>query len=232
MVQLKIIDENGELTEASIRTLNRDSRYGKLLRSTKSIKLLIDAGFLPEPEILKTSNQEMPILENGVILLLTGCFAPVHQGHIAALKSARYIIEKETGKGVVGGFLGMCHDDYVNEKTDKFPIDVRLEYFYKMNKEQWIYPYLWEAHQLSATNFTTVYSSLKNSYPKNTIVLVYGSDHPDFKYVINKNELQVCVYRHNSLVGACTEKDWPRLLKVNSEHPNESSRNIRKKLYG
>lgn len=52
-----------------------------------------------------------------VVLLSTGAFSPVHDGHLAMMHAARDAVQA-AGRQVIGGYLAPGHDDYVSTKYD------------------------------------------------------------------------------------------------------------------
>jgi len=53
--------------------------------------------------------------KRAIVLLSSGGFAPVHQGHIEMMHRARQCLETQ-GEWVIGGYLSPDHHDYVREK--------------------------------------------------------------------------------------------------------------------
>jgi nicotinic acid mononucleotide adenylyltransferase len=216
-------------TAGEWQTLCRDPRYAALWSATKSRERLIRAGFIEDPQTLKTSSQRLPVYnENGIVLLMTGCFAPMHAGHVGAMSTAKAAIEAHQTKRVVAGFFGFCHDRYVATKTDAYPLERRLRIFEDVQKEKWMHPYLWESEQNAQTNFTAVWAALQNEYPDQTVVLVYGSDNEAFKDVVRLDEWHVCVHRTSTMSEVCVDKEQPRLLHVPSLYPGLASTQLRK----
>ena len=228
-MRLKIIEPPPkEWTPKEWETLQRDERYLALWQTCRNRELLVRAGFIEEPGCLRTSNQKMPVLGKGRLLLLTGCFAPIHDGHLAAMRQAKESVEHATSEKVVAGFFGFCHDKYVREKTKKgYEISERLRYFNASAQEPWMFPYLWETEQEAQTNFTTVWASLQSNYPYHAISLVYGSDNTSFGWVSKPHEVHVCVHRKGSLGAKASSCGLGRTLHVQSAHPDLSSTKIR-----
>lgn len=208
------------------RTLVCDGRYFSLWSATHSKSIVVRAGFIEQPP-LKPAQESLPPLPGGVILLLTGCFAPVHAGHLDAMGVAKKVIENVTRLPVAAGFLGFCHDNYVRQKplAENYGLATRLRIFHTLNTEPWIHPLTWEAQQESQTNFTSVVSFLETTYPQNTVAFIYGSDNADFKNAIGPDSWQVCVHRSGSTIK--TDDGWPKLLHTSSNHPEVSSTLIR-----
>lgn len=197
----------------SARTLLLDPAYRKLLLKTRSWKTVIRAGFIPEPLLNKSKLADDWFMKDrdkyngkkGCILVMTGCFAPMHYGHIEALTMAKKAIEKRLELPVLGGYLSLCHGDYVLEKTGNQEL-ASINRAYEMatilaNRAPWIQPSTWEAAQSGALNFTTVYRQFVELFPKHRIVYVYGSDNEAFRLAFLNNELNVCIRRAKRLPG-------------------------------
>lgn len=177
---------------------NLDSYYKALWELTKSTDVLEAAGYIDEPPMVDVNVVPVIKQKSGVVLLLTGCFAPIHDGHIESLELAKKILEKDYSKKVVLGLLGLCHDKYVKAKTGGFSLEQRLvEIHNKLGNDSWIKPYCWEALQSAPMNFTSVIESLKTRLSKNyEIIFVYGSDNYNFRLAFLNGDLNICVGRN------------------------------------
>lgn len=171
-----------------------DKYYLKLWDVCHDSKILEAAGFIEEPTIKEVDIDIPNIKEDEVILLLTGCFAPIHEGHIEALEIAKKELEKREIK--VGlGLLGLCHDNYVLTKTDKYSLKDRIEKIEDITKEHsWIKPYAWEAKQNGAMNFTSVIDSITRK-TNSKVVFVYGLDNYNFRLAFLNNDINICIER-------------------------------------
>lgn len=182
-----------------------DKCYEKLESLCHDKEILKAAGLINEPPII-TVDSSLPEIKNGeAILLLTGCFAPIHKGHIEALEISKCkLVEKGINVGL--GLLGLCHDEYVKSKTDSYQLNTRLDLIKEITKNHtWIKPYTWEAMQNGAMNFTSVIESIKQK-ADNPVVFVYGSDNYNFRLAFLNNDLNICIKRE------IEEKD-PRYLQ-------------------
>lgn len=119
-------------------------KFGDLWAMTPSYKLLPPEG------------------ENDIILLSTGGFAPIHDGHIDMMEAAKIHMESK-GFRVRGGYVSPGHDGYVvAHKGVKIYAPERLAYANnKLKSHPWIMVDPWEAIGCSCSvNFTTYKSSM------------------------------------------------------------------------
>ncbi len=141
-----------------------------------------------------------------VVLLSTGAFAPVHEGHIAMMSAAWKRLSRE-GYAVLGGYFSSSHDTYVKGK------DLKTQYYHAslrcraLNKalagHDWLMADPWEAlYTPCAINFTDVIRRLKaylnrhiTSYPPIEVAYVFGSDNAQFSRAFLAEGLAVCVER-------------------------------------
>lgn len=100
-----------------------------------------------------------------IVLLSTGAFCPVHEGHLAMMNAAREAATR-AGFTVVGGYLSPGHDDYVRMKcgAEAIPASVRLEQCaVAAASTQWLSVDSWEAlHRRVSVNYTDVVARLRN----------------------------------------------------------------------
>ncbi len=140
------------------------------------------------------------------VLLTTGAFAPVHEGHIAMMSAAWQRLSRE-GYAVLGGFFSSSHDSYVQSK------DLTAQYYHAslryralnaaLRDHDWLMADPWEAlYTPCAVNFTDVIRRLKaylnrhiTSYPPIEVVYVFGSDNASFSRAFVSEGLAVCVER-------------------------------------
>jgi len=99
---------------------------------------------------------------NPCVLITTGSFCPIHQGHIEMMVSAREAVEN-AGYNVLAGYISPGHDEYIKLKVkDKaIPIHYRIKKIQELiniNKlEDWLMPDSWEGiFNAVAVNFTDV----------------------------------------------------------------------------
>jgi hypothetical protein len=188
----------------------RDPAYQHLYRTVPSQKLLAAAGFfddklnvgaetLPcwtEPRLGTPYSKLLASLDTlgpdteGLVLLTTGGFSPVHQGHLALMERAKQYLENK-GRRVLGGYLSPSHDDYVSTKqggTAHLPIAHRLALCHEAVADSpWLMVDPWEARFAPVSlNFTDVARRLRDyitkMFPTKNIKVVYvfGSDNLGF----------------------------------------------------
>ena len=96
---------------------------GFFLDADNEHRPLDDADWLctPRPRCVRAG-------ERPVVLLATGGFCPVHEGHLAMMQAAR-AAATNAGFTVIGGYLSPGHDDYVRLKcgAEAIPASIRLE---------------------------------------------------------------------------------------------------------
>ena len=99
---------------------------------------------------------------NPCVLLTTGSFCPIHQGHIDMMINARKAVEA-AGYDVLGGYISPGHDEYITMKVkDKaIPIHARLKQIQDLinanQLQDWLMPDSWEGLFCRvAVNFTDV----------------------------------------------------------------------------
>lgn len=128
------------------------------------------------------------------IIVTTGSYDPMHEGHIESVVRAREFIES-TGKGkVIAGIMSASHDHYVRRKNPGGVVAeqrihdnaIFLENSPHNAEEQWIYHDNWESLGfIVSTNFTDVLnyiSGMVKLYVNDDIDIyyVYGSDNAYF----------------------------------------------------
>lgn len=127
--------------------------------------------------------------KNPAVLLMTGAFAPFHQGHLESLIAAKKALEKN-GYSVAGAYLAPDHQEYIDRKFENgknYPITRRIAKIEELIKDySWIATDPWNAvFTGSSLNFTTVqerlsrylHAQLKIEIP---VFFVCGSDNARF----------------------------------------------------
>lgn len=129
-----------------------------------------------------------------IVLLSTGAFSPIHNGHISMMEAAKERLEKD-GFNVVGGYLSPSHDDYVS--TKKYG-DAKMSASHRVHlcqlavlNSKWLMVDPWESLYLKTDiNFTDVLLRLQsylNKYFDNIEVwYVCGADNYKFSLVFEK----------------------------------------------
>ncbi len=176
--------------------------------------------------------------ERPVVLLATGGFNPVHDGHLAMMHAAREAAS-HSGFTVVGGYLSPGHDDYVRLKcgAEAIPASVRLEQCATAaSSTDWLSVDSWEAlHRRVAVNYTDVVARLRLYLRQHVdaridVLYVGGGDNARFAQAFQQDAGCVIVDRP----GAEAEvAKWrarlagnPRVLWAKADH-SASSRQLR-----
>lgn len=136
--------------------------------------------------------------ENGIVLLSTGGYAPIHDGHIAMMEAAKIHMEAK-GFRVLGGYVSPGHDDYVvSHKNIPISAPERLAYANRRLKNHpWMMVDPWEAIGCTCSvNFTTVIDHLE-SLLNRRICYVVGSDNERFSLAFKDRGL-LCVVRRTA----------------------------------
>ncbi len=204
----------------------RDRWYRGLVPTMASFKELYDGGFFvdalegKEAHLLKFQPGECrtPIakiaanlslvetLKNPVVLLCTGAFSPLHNGHVGMLERAKKELESR-GYQVIGGYLSPSHDAYVSTKYagDAHLLAAHRVYLAQIavaDSDSWVID-PWEARYLPTDiNFTDVAARLENYlnyYLKPSVPIrvcfVFGDDNIGFVRAFVHGGIGVCVAR-------------------------------------
>lgn len=178
-----------------------------------------------------------PKTNNPVVLLSTGGFSPLHNGHINMMEVAFETLSQQ-GVDIVGGYFSPSHDNYVLKKHSKtFCIEERIKSIeFKIHSHPYLMSCLWEAVlNKEAINFTDVIQRLedylrKYYHPNVSICYVFGSDNQGFIRAFEKLGMCVCVSRDEKLkpeLEKIIDSNQNRLFFIeNSIFSDLSSRNI------
>ncbi len=140
------------------------------------------------------------------VLLSTGAFAPIHDGHLAMLEAARVACEA-AGYRVEGGYLSASHDDYVARKIDGDPTltaPFRIGLIERaVHSSDWLDVDPWEARYAPCDlNFTDVLRRLDRYLhwhlsPERGLHLfyVFGGDNAGFVRAFDRIGRAICVAR-------------------------------------
>lgn len=208
----------------------RDPFFSSSYSFYKSKKVMIEAGFfddkiepddtyfqflnpywLTTPTIKIQKNLEK--LKNKrkhnlplVVLLTTGGFSPIHNGHLSMMEIAKKELEKN-GRIVVGGYISPSHDEYVLNKYQEKLLIPSSHYLYLcqkvIEKSSWLMVDSWESKfNKFPITYTEVMSRLSNylnthfgkKFPVE-VVYVFGSDNANFAKAFIGNGTCVCVER-------------------------------------
>lgn len=180
------------------------------------------AGYLEESfplkDYLSLKSLDTPLFKlkkqgvKNLILISTGSFSPLHQGHIEMLEEARRQAETR-GYNVMGGYLSPSHDTYLRSKLgeDFISLPERLNKIEELIKDNsWIMLDKFEAFLPAPCNFTSVLIRMEKFLSQFIsdfeIAYVYGSDNQSFGYAFSQEGMAFCVERD----------DYPITLNFNN----------------
>ena len=137
-----------------------------------------------------------------VILLSTGCFNPIHIGHIKMLEHAKHYVETSMNAEVIGGYFSIANATYHEYKQQK-PInivDVIKSCDTTLADYDWLmvdpYAALYESTDL---NFTVIIDRLEKYIKYQNInaqiVYVFGGDNAAFARAFRAKGTAICVNR-------------------------------------
>lgn len=195
----------------------RDKYYSEIYKEYKDEELVVRAGFVPDPFTLEEIDyyninllttpfdklkQDVKALDNPVVLLSTGGFYPIHDGHIQMMEEAKKVLTSD-GYDVIGGYLSLSHDDYISTKpyyiSDQYErIDEDRDY---LKTSDWLMIDPWESiYVRTPINFTDVIERLEKYLNKHIderikVVYVFGGDNVEFMYCFKKHGIAVCINR-------------------------------------
>ena len=192
----------------------RDEYYSEVYKKYLNIDTVIKAGFILDSLELEDLNYyNLSLLttpvsklkdskKNPVVLLTTGGFDPIHDGHIYMMEFAKEALEKE-GYDVIGGYLSPSHESYVSTKPYyKINAYERLDLCQECVKDsQWLIIDPWESIYVKTyINFTDVIQRLeqylrKHINPKIQVAYVFGGDNSEFMYCFEDKGIGICVER-------------------------------------
>lgn len=136
------------------------------------------------------------------IIISTGSYDPMHEGHIEALVRAREYLEDSGRAKVIAGVMSASHDVYVRRKNPGGIIGqqrihdntVFMEKSHFNSPVQWVYHDNWESLGIHlSTNFTdvvTYISGMVKTYVNDDIDIyyVFGSDNAGFGLAFDHGE--------------------------------------------
>jgi nicotinic acid mononucleotide adenylyltransferase len=141
-----------------------------------------------------------------IVLLTTGGFSPIHNGHIDMMELAKNEMVQQ-GHVVLGGYVSPSHDSYVSTKHDGLdPLldEHRIRLCHEaVATSEWIMVDPWEARYLPrAVNFTDVIVRLErylNHHLRLPVPLhvgyVFGGDNSGFARAFIDTGFAVCIER-------------------------------------
>jgi len=166
--------------------------------------------------------------ENGSIFVISGCFAPIHEGHFNLIDIAKQFV-----KDYSMTILYPAHDTYVQEKDKNWDIFKRIDYFNKNNTRTDVFfdtfPAIFYENDI---NFTYLISRVCNIFPNNKIYYIFGSDNYGFHLSSFENDFTtISVERQNCrkhLIESTVKKIIPSTIHIsNNEYYDLSSTKIR-----
>ena len=201
--------------------LLRDKNFEKLYKRCKSIKSVYDSGFFldsldlgEDAGIQNTNFLSNPIHKSkiktdkkNIVLISTGGFSPVHDGHIFTMETAKLEMEK-CGYNVVCGYLSPSHDDYVSTKDSGKAHNHALNRIKmcneKVQESSWLMTSPHESlYTRTSINYTDVIENIKKyvkaNISENIIIgYVFGGDNAPFiKAFENTEDIAICITRNN-----------------------------------
>lgn len=175
-----------------------------------------------------------PVGRRPAVLLSTGAFCPVHEGHVAMMERAKQAAER-AGFDVLGGYLSPGHDAYIEMKCGPaaIPASVRLAQCARAAEASgWLLVDPWEAlHRRVSVNFTDVTARLRaylraHLDPRVEVLFVCGGDNARFALAFTEHGGCVIVGRPGSemeLAGWRAKLEGhPRIIWTDGDHPAAS----------
>lgn len=202
--------------QAILKKILKDEYYSKVYKKYSDIETVIKAGFIydkldqdclnyynlnllttPVSKLKDFSDEEKP-----VVLLSTGGFDPIHDGHIYMMEFAKETLEKN-GYKVIGGYFSPSHPSYVSTKPFcKINAYERLDLCQECVKNSdWLMIDPWESIYVKTyINFTDVINRLELYLKKHVssriqVAYVFGGDNSEFMYCFEDKGIGVCVER-------------------------------------
>lgn len=202
--------------QAILKKILKDEYYRKVYKKYSDIETVIKAGFIydkldqdslnynnlsllttPVSKLKDFSDEEKP-----VVLLSTGGFDPIHDGHIYMMEFAKETLEKN-GYKVIGGYFSPSHPSYVSTKPFcKINAYERLDLCQECVKNSdWLMIDPWESIYVKTyINFTDVINRLELYLKKHVssriqVAYVFGGDNSEFMYCFEDKGIGVCVER-------------------------------------
>ena len=197
----------------------RDEYYSEVYKKYLSVEIVEKAGFILDSleledmdfynlNLLTTpvgkiiENMKNKDIKNPVVLLTTGGFDPIHEGHIYMMDFAKKILEKN-GYDVVGGYLSPSHESYVSTKPYyKINPYERLDLCQETIKDsEWLNIDPWESIYVKTyINFTDIIRRLELYLKKHVdsriqVAYVFGGDNSEFMYCFENKGIGICVER-------------------------------------
>lgn len=196
----------------------RDNYYSEVYREYKSEEVLDRAGFIFDTlelndmdyyniNLLTTPfdklKKDVEYIKNPVVLLSTGGFNPIHEGHIKMMEEAKKVLTND-GYDVIGGYFSLSHEDYIATKPYYIKnqyerIDEARKY---LKASDWLMADPFESlYVKTIVNFTDVVERLEQYLQKHVdkrirVAYVFGGDNVEFMYCFKRKGLAVCLNRN------------------------------------
>ena len=224
--------------------VKRDPYYGPLSDRGASLQDLTEWGYFEdtsETDLTLTDVYNLctpfPQYQKGVkpiVLVATGAYAPIHEGHIQSMIAAKQAAE-DAGYTVIGAYFSPGHDEYISSKCGEqaIPAPTRLAMCAEAIKP---YPWMmvdpWESlYRPVAVNFTEVVYRLERYLqhhisPDVQVMYVCGGDNARFCMTFQDKGLCVVVNRpvyedrYLKYQGMLSN---PRILWASCNHTGSSS---------
>jgi len=236
--------------------LLQDKNFEKLYKRCKSLNEVYDAGFfldsllineeagIQSPHFSSAPIHKAKLHSNkkNIVLISTGGFSPVHDGHIFTLETAKAELERD-GYHVVCGYISPSHDHYVSTKDSGKAHNPALNRIRlcneKIQNSSWIMTSPHESvYTRTSINYTDVIRNIKKyvktNISENIIIgYVFGGDNAPFiKAFEDTEDLAICVTRNNERESFIKPEDLSHCnYKYIEKNPyfEESSTKIRNK---
>lgn len=168
--------------------------------------------------------------KNPAIILSTGSFCPLHDGHIEMMYKAREAVEA-SGYDVIGGYLAPDNDEYVLRKTNVLNIHERIRIIQKQIEEiDWLAVDPWSGvFRKYAENFTDIIYHLQMYIKRHLgkdipIFYVCGGDNAHFLKAFTLEGHCVVVDRPGTDTGEKYKKLFnDRILYAYNDNDNSST---------
>jgi len=206
----------------------RDSHFGSAYKYLRSTKKILEAGFFDDGLDFDDSaykedlpNSITPVVKISdhlkklsihrlkkkklAVLLTTGAFSPIHNGHVQMMNVAKRELEHR-GFEVLGGYISPSHDEYVSQKNNG---DAALSLQHRLHlcdltliKSTWLMSDDWEAKQRVSVPYTEVIRRLEKYLAESIqiavpieVVYVMGSDNAAYTRAFIHLGRCICVER-------------------------------------
>lgn len=190
------------MTKQELKKIQKEPFYNEIYKETNTFDVIDEGGFFFDSNDQKIDwNKHTNLLctpinflkpksdtKRNCVIISTGAFSPIHEGHIEMMVSAKKQMEANHWN-VIGGYLSPGHDEYIKQKTgnDWIPIHDRLAYANEKIKDySWLAMDPWEGvFAPGAVNFTSVVHRLHLYLKKHvgddiSIFFVCGADNARF----------------------------------------------------